>query len=303
MGLATEAIVRDLLLSPCCRAKLAALTCSACGCEFGTVEGKPVLVDFKRSILTESMVYASAASSPVRRRRLGSFSKALKPRTESESAENVASLMRLLPKLPRILVVGGGTLGEGLGALYESDAEIVAFDIYSSPHIHVIGDAHQIPFADATFDAVVVQAVLEHVLSPQEVVDEIWRVLHPEGLVYAETPFLQPVHEGPYDFTRFTESGHRWLFRNFERLHAGVIGGPLSSYSWALNYLVRSLTRSRLAGLFARAALLPFMKLERTIPRAYAIDAAAGVFFLGRRSSGPVISPHEMVAYYSGAQG
>ncbi|MEZ5361501.1 MAG: class I SAM-dependent methyltransferase [Bryobacterales bacterium] len=63
-------------------------------------------------------------------------------------------------------------------------------------------DAQRIPFADATFDAVVAQAMLEHVADPVRAVGEIWRVLKP-GLVYSETPFLQQVHAGPYDFTRY----------------------------------------------------------------------------------------------------
>jgi len=56
-----------------------------------------------------------------------------------------------------------------------------------------------------------VQAGLEHVRDLWQVVAEIHRVLKDDGLVYAETPFMQQVHEGPYDFTRFTESGHRYL--------------------------------------------------------------------------------------------
>ena len=68
--------------------------------------------------------------------------------------------------------------------------------------------------------------MLEHVLEPELVVAEIHRVLMPDGLVYAGTPFMQQVHEGPYDFMRFTESGHRWLFRRFERLASGATGGP-----------------------------------------------------------------------------
>ncbi len=84
---------------------------------------------------------------------------------------------------------------------------IAAFDIYYSANVQFIADAHSILLRDASVDAVVIQAVLEHVLDPQQVVDEIWRVLKPSGLVYAETPFLQHVHEGAYDFTRFTESG------------------------------------------------------------------------------------------------
>jgi len=57
------------------------------------------------------------------------------------------------------------------------------------------------------FDAVWIQAVLEHVLDPVRVVAEIHRVLRPGGLVYSEIPFMQEVHEGAYDFTRFRLSG------------------------------------------------------------------------------------------------
>ena len=74
-------------------------------------------------------------------------------------------------------------------------------------------------------DAVICQAVLEHVLEPASAVSEIHRVLRRDGLVYAETPFMQQVHERAYDFSRFTQSGHRWLFRRFSEISAGPIGG------------------------------------------------------------------------------
>ncbi len=51
---------------------------------------------------------------------------------------------------------------------------------------------------------------------------EIHRVLKDDGIVYADTPFMQQVHEGAYDFTRFTLSGHRWLFKNFALLDSTV---------------------------------------------------------------------------------
>ena len=63
------------------------------------------------------------------------------------------------------------------------------------------------PFKE--IDLVIIQAVLEHVMYPNKVVSEIYRVLKNDGLIYSETPFMQQVHEGPYDFSRFTESGHR----------------------------------------------------------------------------------------------
>ena len=73
----------------------------------------------------------------------------------------------------------------------------------------VLGDAHDLPFVDAAFDAAVIQAVLEHVVDPQRVVAELHRVLREDGVLYSEVPFMQQVHEGAYDFTRYTDLGHR----------------------------------------------------------------------------------------------
>ncbi len=79
---------------------------------------------------------------------------------------------------------------------------------------------------DESFDGVICQAVLEHVLDPYRCVEEIHRVLRPNGLVYAETPFMQQVHGGTHDFTRFTHLGHRRLFRKFAEVDSGVVCGP-----------------------------------------------------------------------------
>ena len=127
-----------------------------------------------------------------------------------------------------------------------------------------IADARQFPLA---VDGVRIQAVLEHVVNPEQVLSEISRVLKPGGLVYAETPFMQQVHEGAYDFTRFTEVGHRWLFRNFETISRGALGGPGLSLYWAAKYFLRGLTRSRWLGdllslPFALAALMDGMIRE-----------------------------------------
>jgi len=100
--------------------------------------------------------------------------------------------------------------------------------------------------ASASVDGVLIQAVLEHVLDPAQVVGEIHRVLRPDGLVYAETPFLQQVHAGPNDFTRFTSSGHRYLFRAFAEIAAGPVAGPGASCSRAsINSCGGSLAPSR----------------------------------------------------------
>lgn len=115
----------------------------------------------------------------------------------------------------------------------------MVLDIYDSQNVDILADAHSVPFKSGLFDLVIIQAVLEHVLNPEKVVSEISRVLRPEGVVYAETPFMQQVHEGPYDFTRFTESGHRYLFKNFSQIRSGVTAGAGSSLLWSLDFFSR----------------------------------------------------------------
>ena len=129
-----------------------------------------------------------------------------------------------------MLVVGGGEVGAGMQPLMDAtDIDVISTDIYVSEVVSVACDGHQLPFADAGFDAVVIQAVLEHVVEPWTVVAEIHRVLKPRGLVYADTPFMQQVHEGAFDFTRFSELGQRRLFRQFAEVDRGVSVGPVST--------------------------------------------------------------------------
>ena len=142
--------------------------------------------------------------------------------------------------------------------------------------MEIIADGHRLPFADASFHGVWIQAVLEHVVSPEHVVAEIARVLVDGGLVYAETPFLQPVHERAYDFTRYTRSGHRWLFRGFSEIAAGTIGGPGESLNWAIRYLARALFRSEKIGSAFAVAFFWLRHLDRLIDETWRADAATG---------------------------
>jgi SAM-dependent methyltransferase len=145
-----------------------------------------------------------------------------------------------------------------------------------------------------------VQAVLEHVLSPAEVVAEIHRVLKPGGLVYAETPFMQQVHEGAWDFTRFTDSGHRWLFRGFTLIDSGTVLGAGTALVWSVRYAVAAVFRSRLVGTLAGVAVFWLRFVDRISGRAHGLDAASGVYFMGAKAS-EAIGPKEAVAYYRGA--
>jgi len=196
--------------------------------------------------------------------------------------------------------------GEGFGALLATPGlELLQTDVAPGPHTALICDGHDLPFADGSFDAVVAQAVLEHVLDPWRCVEQIHRVLKSGGLVYAETPFMQQVHEGRFDFTRFTHLGHRRLFRRFEELDSGAVGGPGMALAWSWRYFLWSFARGRLAGsLLTTLASCTSFFLKAfdgwLIDRPRALDAAAGVYFLGRRSES-TLSDRDLVASYRGA--
>lgn len=318
MPVLTLAEVRGSAVCPRCRAPLAGaaphgLRCGSAVCElsreaFPVVGGQPALVDFVHSIVTRDGLQSRAGTSAVARHGrgglLGPIRRIVTPPnrvSERHAAQLLETLARVAHR-PVVLVVGGGTVGNGAEALYTSDhVGVLGFDIYSSPSTAFIADGHSIPLSDGSVDAVWVQAVLEHVLEPTRVVAEIHRVLRPDGLVYAETPFLQAVHEGPWDFTRFTESGHRWLFRAFERLDSGVVAGPGLVLSWAADHLWRGWARSGTAGKVARVATAWLAAFDGAIPERFATDGASCVFFFGKRSE-RTITPAELVAHYRGSQ-
>lgn len=245
-----------------------------------------------------------AEPSPVRR-----LVAALKRRLRSSDGDPRTPLVadhvrRVRPdRDPLVLVVGGGSIGHGVRELAEGRGiRIVSFDVYPSAATTFVGDAHQIPLADGAVDGVWIQAVLEHVAQPHLVVGEIERVLAPGGVLYAETPFLQPVHEGPFDFHRFSESGHRLLFPGFDEVAAGPMGGPGAMAALAVRGLVGGLTRSQSVARVAYIASSWLSLVDRAVPLPWRSDFATGVYFLGTRSDQTAPRPFDAVDTYRGAQ-
>lgn len=318
MGLMT---INDFLLKlvcPRCKSSLIQTTnfyqCTNLDCfysnslAFPVVGSYPVLVDFEQSILSKEEILANSGKSVIQRSQMSTVKQKIlelffpKNIVAAKNVTRLQELLKLVSEKPMVLVVGGASLGNGADALYnDSDIQLISFDIYGTPLTQFIADAHQIPVADQSVDAVWIQAVLEHVLDPWLVVTEIYRVLKKEGFVYAETPFMQQVHEGPYDFTRFTESGHRWLFKNFELIDSGVVLGSGTQFMWTIEHIMRGIFRSLFAGRIASLLLFWVHYLDKIIPQSYSIDNASAVFFLGRKSE-KTLHPKDLVSYYQGAE-
>jgi len=84
----------------------------------------------------------------------------------------------------------------------------------------ITGTLLHLPFAAATFDAVVLTEVLEHCTDPFRAVAEVWRTLKAGGLLLVTSPFCWPWH-GTVDYRdywRFTHEGWALLLKAFARV-------------------------------------------------------------------------------------
>jgi glycosyltransferase involved in cell wall biosynthesis len=119
----------------------------------------------------------------------------------------------------RLLDVGCGTAW-----LQEHFRDYAGIDVSEEAVAHaqergrnaIVHDVEQpLPFDDDSFDAVIVKDLLEHVLDPVSVVQEIGRVLRPGGKVFASSPDAQRWAWDDYTHRRpYTLTGYRRLFRD-----------------------------------------------------------------------------------------
>jgi SAM-dependent methyltransferase len=308
------------LRCPSCHANIAAdagesLVCAGCGTKYPVVGGVPVLINEANSVFTTEEVIragpyafdpASAKTGIVQRIR-DSIPSSSANYVGTRLVNDLHALLTNEHARPRILIIGGGVIGRGIQAMVDDPSvELVESDIFIGPRTGVLFDSHDVPFEDESFDAVISQAVLEHVLDPFRCDDEFYRVLRPDGIVYASTSFMQQVHGGRHDFMRFSLSGHRYLFRRFVELDSGVAVGPGSALAWSWKYFLGSFARTvkqrQLANLLGRLTGFYWKYFDKVLhTRPAAADAASSVYFLGRKApEGWMLSPREILNSYVG---
>jgi SAM-dependent methyltransferase len=263
--------------------------------------GIPVIIDEKGSVFNKSDFVNQSETffKKSYHNKWRSFAKKIAPEIShniaaKENLQLFANQLLSKNKNPKVLVIGGGIKGEGFEVFQNFPSiEIIASDVSLGPETQIIADAHALPFASEVFDGVIVQAVLEHVLNPNQCINEIFRVLKAEGLVYAETPFMQQVHGGAYDFTRFTKLGHRWLFRDFTEIKSGAVCGPGMALAWSYQYFLCSFSAHPIFQIVAKSMarvtgfwlkyfdyLLKESKREKF--------GASAFYFLGKKSETPL---------------
>jgi SAM-dependent methyltransferase/uncharacterized protein YbaR (Trm112 family) len=281
-----------------------ALVCAECGAAYPLRAGVPMLLAEKSraqlrcelaSRTGERMVaeYRAAARASDQSARKHSWLDILRPpdvmyhTNPGMRREDTRRLFDHRGTETLVLNVGGGP------GRY-SDIEIT-MNLEAFYNVDLVGDAHDVPFLDDTFDSIVCNAVLEHVHDPDRVVAEMLRVLKPGGYLYAEVPYIFFFHGYPSDYRRYTREGVRRLFSALDQVEIGIAIGPVSALLQSANILVGMLVPERIPcmrrivnGAFRWITfVLKYLDIP-LVKRDAAHVLAGGFWVLGRKAMAPV---------------
>ena len=138
-------------------------------------------------------------------------------------------------------------------------SSVVCVDWAASPHggLHLDCEAdlgRPLPFADASFDTLILSDVLEHVPAPEALWRELARLLASGGHLLLNVPFLYGLHEEPHDYYRYTAFALRRFAAaaGLEVVRLDAVGGSVEV--WA-DLLAKHLAQVPLAGHVLAAAL------------------------------------------------
>jgi len=245
-GTLTDAGLVEVLACPACYGGLrvgtaGGLVCVACGAAYACPDGVPLLLTPEMAAhareLEERFHAAKLARSPLVR-----LAYKLRPPSPHYDRARYPRMRALVAKQ------GPGAKVMDLGVREHPAAPgLISFDLFRFPGVHVVGDAHRLPFKDASLHGVISTALLEHVEQPEAILAEMRRVTRPGGFVYVEVPFLQGYHPDPIDMRRYTRPGleAKVAEAGFVVVESGVAGGPFSMLAWTLRELPGALTSGK----------------------------------------------------------
>ena len=194
----------------------------------------------------------------------------------------VKRIIRLVGPDAKILDLGSG--------MDRRAPNVINLEIEATPYVDLLGDGHFLPFKNQVFDAVITEAVLEHVREPKQVVDEIYRTLKDGGYVCAGVPFLQAFHASTHDYQRYTVPGFDYLFRAFTKIEGGDCAGPTASLHWifreyvGLAFSFGNLLIAKLISLIVGWLTFPVVWLDYLLMRhKHSHILASAVYFVGQK--------------------
>ncbi len=82
------------------------------------------------------------------------------------------------------------------------------------PDVDIIGDIYDIDIPDNSIGTALCLNTIEHLAEPQKAIDEMARVLRPNGRIIITAPMSWGIHRYPKDYWRFLPDGMEYLLRD-----------------------------------------------------------------------------------------
>lgn len=187
----------DILACPACRGTFRIvehsqeLVCKTCGEITPLLQGVPVFSEPPLEMIpSEKILRGPSLGTPWRQ-------------------ANWRFLEQELDRLPAgalILDVGAGR-GDFSAAIQNHPNRLssIALEVYPYPEIDVVCDLTQVnPFRPASFEAILLLNVLEHVYDSHALLGSLAEIVKPGGVLIIAIPFMVKLHQVPVDFVRYT---------------------------------------------------------------------------------------------------
>ena len=100
----------------------------------------------------------------------------------------------------------------------------VGADMREGPGVDVLLNLHHVDLPDASVGTVLLMDTLEHVEYPHKAMDEVYRILKPDGAVVMSSVMDFPIHAYPSDYWRFTPEAFRSLLKPFRHVVVESLG-------------------------------------------------------------------------------
>ncbi|WP_195576037.1 class I SAM-dependent methyltransferase [Paenibacillus sp. 1001270B_150601_E10] len=103
----------------------------------------------------------------------------------------------------------------------------VGCDMRPGPGVDLVLDLHNIALPDETAGFVISMDTLEHVEDPRLAMQEIHRILKPNGIALISSVMNFPIHDYPNDYWRFTPQAFASILKPFDTVITNFAGDEI----------------------------------------------------------------------------
>lgn len=105
--------------------------------------------------------------------------------------------------------------------------QYIGCDMREGPGVDKVLNLHDIDLPSGCAGMVICLDTLEHVEYPYKAMEEIYRILKPNGMVIISSVMNFPIHDFPYDYWRFTPEAFKSLLKPFHESFVGFAGDKI----------------------------------------------------------------------------